>query len=302
MPEERAALGNPSRPPLHQPLLKLRHHTEEGTLGRAARITWSCLTCSTRRSLRFRMRSRTSSSARVLGKVGSESTVDLFHRLGFHTEHEHQVKKVRAVIQKAHQRHEKCLLVTSTRNPLKQQVSSLLQYGVSHPLSPVRNWTSSGNYTQLSRELHKRLSMCNCSQRLPHSSFSVCAFSTKSVVPDFIPYHCNMRFFSESFRAVSGIDLLSVAPQVKQHRYALIAANPTRARPYATLIMRLEDATTWPLIICSILPDVLHCSSTIRSVETVNSRSQSSLLFEHMTWTHQEHQLLMNYSDMSFFY
>ena len=233
-------------------------------------------------------------------KVGSEFAASLFRNLGFTVSHEHQVESVNRVINTAVRNHQSCLLVTSVRNPFRQQVSALLQYGVSHTASSINNMSLARNYTTLADMLHKRLALCHCHKSLPHTHISMCAATTKRVRPDNIAYHCNMQFFSESFLRVSGLNIRTLAPQIVKHHYALNITTNTRLQRCSVLVLRLEDAEEWPAIICNLFNHTCLSSGSTH-VNPVNNRSSSFWLFQSIKWTRDEVKLLIN-SDMSSFY
>ena len=109
-----------------------------------------------------------------------------------------------------------------------------------------------------------------------------------------------MRFFSESFMHVTGLDLLAVGAQVARHRRVLIRANETEQRPCHVLMMLLEDASRWPQDICTLFPR-LKCTIRDATTSVVGSNDLSSKLFSRVRWTARERELLAG-SDMMAFY
>ena len=180
--------------------------------------------------------------------------------------HKHQLTNVCNLIRKGQTNKQTCLVVSSVRKPFQQQISSYLQHFYTSTKGrqrmPLIDLESS------CKELNGRLAQCDCTRNLRHPTVhptthptkeSMCSAATKNTDPEWLFYHCNMKFWSESFAKATGLYITSSMGEQLAMDHFLYAPAKLPAQPCDVFIVRLEDFKELPRHMCSNFPQ-LPCS------------------------------------------
>eukprot|EP00746_Dinoflagellata_sp_MGD_P044135 gnl/MRDRNA2_/MRDRNA2_20773_c0_seq1.p1 gnl/MRDRNA2_/MRDRNA2_20773_c0~~gnl/MRDRNA2_/MRDRNA2_20773_c0_seq1.p1 ORF type:complete len:270 (-),score=27.54 gnl/MRDRNA2_/MRDRNA2_20773_c0_seq1:22-831(-) len=190
------------------------------------------------------------------GKVGSTLIHGAFEKLGFQIFRNHQYMQTLWEAKLRASLNERCMIVTSVRNPFDQLMSSFFEYLGSHTGAHLDRSAYVQSPEVLAQDFRNLISRCNCTAtekitmdieveggngKEMTETWGGCDARMKGSPEKHSYYICNSKWWSTSFVNVTKTHVLDYRKRLVEEKHLLIPARRGK-RPCDVLMLRLEDS------------------------------------------------------------
>lgn len=240
-------------------------------------------------------------------RSGSTLATSLFAGHGIFMHHDHTASLAWEHMWEESRRG-RCIVIATVRNPFAQWASlaymRIVELGKA-AFTPGSVATNGTLLAAISTFLRNGLQHCNCSlplhmRRTKYGpklrAFNRCSFDKKRYE------FCNTAFWSKNFNAVTGHDVLRVAPEIRQTGHALLRERPPQ-KPCSALVLRYEDHDRWVGWVCDALREldrdfVCHFDAERTHHQRISAADD---VLNNYNWSDSELQLGISSEHMHFY-